>query len=504
MKLNLEELDPPEEQGLRPLDRLSAASFVYLGIPLVLFLLGWVRLPFALPLLLLLGYAFFLAWRLCNANSSSFQIKPLHLVLACVAVCWTCFGGAGHVMYANRFDWTVRYAVMRDLTVAAWPPGYDIGGSALWFLRCPVGYYLPAALGGKIFGLVTADAFLLLWTTIGVWIFLSLLPIQSQRPWKVGLGIIVVVLFSGMDIVGWLTLWGFYPPLYKHLEWWAQMFQYSSNTTLLFWAPNHALPAWIAVALFWRHWKTDTFLTISPLLLALLPVWSPFAMIGILPFYALVAFRVIREKKLAVLDMSLLGISFLLSLVVAAFLTMELGTIPSSTPLDERYFSFFFERYPIFVVLEFGALSALLWKSNRGPVLALSVIVLLGLPFMRFGANNDSTMRVSIPALAFICIATLDFLRSATMQSRGRTIAICSLLLLGAVTPFHEFYRAVSFPHWKPSPSLTVMDFWPYPEPSYVCRYKPTWLQKIFHDPEGVLKATLPAEPMRYRPEEYP
>jgi hypothetical protein len=307
-----------------------------------------------------------------------------------------------------------------------------------------------------------------------------------------------------MDIVGWLTLWGFYPPLYKHLEWWAQMFQYSSNTTLLFWAPNHAIPSWIAVALFWRHWKTDAFLTISPLLFSLLPVWSPFAVIGILPFFGLLAFRVIREKKFAAFNLPLLAISMLLSLVAVAFLSMELGTIPSGTPVDERYFSFFFERYPIFVVLEFGALSALLWKSNRGPVLLISVIILLGLPFIRFGANNDSTMRVSIPALAFICIATLDFIQRATTQSRGRTIAVSLLLLLGAVTPFHEFYRALTFPHWKPSQTLTVMDFWPYPEPSYVCRYKQTWMQKFFRDPEGILKTTLPAEPMRYRPEEYP
>ncbi len=504
MKSNLEELDPAEQQGLRPLDRLSAVSLVYLGIPLALFLVGWLRTPLAVPLLILLGYAFYVAWRICHANSAPFRIGAKHLVLACVALCWACFGGAGHVFYANRFDWSMRDAVLRDLTIAPWPPGYDIGGSVLWFLRCPVGYYLPAALGGKIFGLTIADALLWLWTAIGVWIFLALLPIQSRRPGRMGLAIIAVVLFSGMDILGWLTLWGFSPPLYRHLEWWAQIFQYSSNATLLFWTPNHAIPAWIGAALFWRHWKTDAFITISPLLLSLLPIWSPFPMIGMLPFYALLLFRVIRDKKVGAFNLPLLGISIILTLVVAAYLSMDIANIPSSYTMDDKYFSIFFERYPLFVLLEFGVLSALLWKSNRGPVLLLSVLVLLGLPFIRFGPGNDLAMRGSIPALAFVCIATLEFLQRATKESRGRMVAVCSILLLGAVTPFHEFYRAASFPHWKPSKTLSVLDFGPIPPPHYVGRYEHTWMQGIFRDPVGILKTTLPREPIYFRPEEYP
>jgi hypothetical protein len=506
MKIDLpsEELEPLEQQGLRPLDRLTALSLVYLGIPLALFLVGWLKIPFAVPLVVLLCMATYVAWRICHKDSPPFQFGWKHLVLVCVALVWASCGGAGHVLYANRFDWSMRDAVLRDLSVAAWPPGYDIGGLVLWFLRCPVGYFLPAALAGKIFGLFFADAFLWLWTAIGVWIFLSLLPIQSLRRGKMGLAIAAVVLFSGMDIVGWLTLWGFSPPLYRHLEWWAQMFQYSSNATLLFWTPNHAFPAWIAAALFWRHWKTDAFITISPFLLSLLPIWSPFPMIGMLPFYALVVYRVLREKKIGSVHWPLLGLSFLLTLVVAAYLSMDIGSIPSSYAMDDIYFSLFFERYPLFVLLEFGILCALLWKSNRGPVLLISVLTLLVLPFIRFGPANDLAMRSSIPALAFVCIATLEFLQRATKESIGRMIAVCSILLLGAVTPLHEFYRAVSFPRWKPDQTLTVMDFGPIPPPHYVGRVEQTWLRGMFRDPGGILKTTPPREPMRFRPEEYP
>ena len=493
-----------DQQGLRPLDRLSAVSMVYLGIPLALFLAGWLRTPFAVAFLVLLCLAFYIAWRTCHTNSPPYRIGSKQIVLACVAICWVCFGGAGHVFYANRFDWSLRDAVLRDLTVAPWPTGYDTGGSVLWILRCPIGYYLPAALGGKIFGLTIADAILWLWTTIGVWIFLSLLPIQSRRSCKMGLAIITVVLFSGMDIIGWLSLRGFFPPLYRHLEWWAQMFQYSSNSTLLFWTPNHALPAWIAAALFWRHWKTDAFITLSPLLLSLLPIWSPFPMIGMFPFYALLILRVIQNKKGRAFNIPLVGISLLLIFVVGAYLSMDIGSIPSGFTMDANYFFSFLRIYPLFVLLEFGVLTALLWKSNHGSVLFLSVLVLLGLPFLRFGPGNDLAMRGSIPALAFVCIATLDFLQQSTKESRGRMIAVCLILLLGAVTPFHEIYRAVSFPRWKPSQTLTVMDFGPIPPSHYVSRYENGWLHGIFRDLAGILKTTPPEKPMIFRPEEYP
>jgi hypothetical protein len=504
MNSNMKERDSVDQQGLRPLDRLSALSMIYLGIPLALFLVGWLRTPFAVVLLVLLCLAFYIAWRTCHADSPPFRIGLKQIVLVCVAICWVCFGGAGHVFYANRFDWSLRDAVLHDLTIAPWPTGYDIGGSFLWILRSPIGYYLPAALGGKVFGLVYADAILWLWTTIGVWIFLCLLPIQSRHLGKMGLAIIAVVFFSGMDIIGWFSLWGFFPPLYRHLEWWAQMFQYSSNSTLLFWTPNHALPAWIAAALFWRHWRTDAFIIISPFLLSLLPIWSPFPVIGMLPFYALLVFRVIRDKKGGKFNLPLLGISFLLTIVVGAYLSMDIGSIPSSNAMNFDYFSLLLKRYPLFVILEFGALTALLWKSNRGSILLLSVLVLLGLPFIRFGPGNDLTMRGSIPALAFVCIATLDFLQRARKESRGRMVAVCSILLLGAITPIHEIYRAISFPHWKPSQTLTVMDFGPTPPSHYVSHYENGWLQVIFRDPAGILKTTPPEEPMIFRPEEYP
>ena len=67
----------------------------------------------------------------------------------------------------------------------------------------------------------------------------------------------VVVLFSGLDIIGSLlddgprfrTDWN----ITTHLEWWAGKYQYSSMTTQLFWVPNHALGGWLIIGLLFRN-----------------------------------------------------------------------------------------------------------------------------------------------------------------------------------------------------------------------------------------------------------
>jgi hypothetical protein len=113
-------------------------------------------------------------------------------------------------------------------------------------------------------------------------------------------------------------------------------------------------------------------------------------------------------------------------------------------------------------------------------------------------------MRGSVPALAFVCIATLEYIQRATKESRSNAIAVCVILLLGAVTPLHEFYRAITFPRWKPNHTLSVMELEPVPPAHYVGRHSQTWRQAIFRDPAGIIKTTLPTERMFFRPEEYP
>ncbi len=504
----------PSTSALRPLDAvprgmvqpdaITGLSLLYLGLPLPLFFTGWLRLPIELIALVLVVIAFMLALRRTTWKGSLRGRWGLLAALGVAAIAWSAFGGAGHFFYTNRYDWSMRDAVLRDLTVSPWPVAYAIGDGLHWLLRCPVAYYLPAALAGKVLGFASADVVLWMWTALGVWLFLALLPIGTRRPAVIAAAVLVIIAFSGMDIVGFILMRGENPPAWRHLEWWVKVMQYSSNTTLLLWGPNHALPAWIAAGLFWRHWKTDAFVAISPLLVCVLPLWSPFALMGVLPFYALLGVRLVREKKLRTVNVPILAISAVLTLVVMLYETMDAADVPAEFLTSAAWFQFFLPRYFLFVILEFGILAVLLWKWRDGPLFGVSIVMLLILPFIRVGAGNDLVMRASITPLAFLSFTIVEGIQRAGRRDAVRLALVSIVLLIGAVTPFHEFYRVATFPNWKPSATRAAIECQPVPAPHYFAREELSGARAIFTPPDELLTAQLPLFPLQFRHEEYP
>ena len=105
-----------------------------------------------------------------SAESAAGGSSAVATSLATLAATWAALGGAGHLFHANGIDWVPRFAVLRDLAVAPWPPRYGAGADAM-LLRAPPGYYLPVALLGQLAGLAWLDRLLLAWTWLGVALF---------------------------------------------------------------------------------------------------------------------------------------------------------------------------------------------------------------------------------------------------------------------------------------------------------------------------------------------
>ena len=216
-----------------------------------------------------------------------------HLAVAAAVGCaWTACGGTGHLVFANA-DWHLRDAVLHDLVTGRWPVGYGVLEGRDSLLRAPIGYYLPAALIGKWAGLLAAHAALAVWTAAGVVLFLmQVLSPTAPQPARH---------FRGARLRGAARLRGgsrrggsrarrgqrasaarrarrgcrhralqrtrrdrylaagagicplAHWDVTRHLEWWAESYQYSSMTTQLFWVPNHALGGWLVIGLLMRN-----------------------------------------------------------------------------------------------------------------------------------------------------------------------------------------------------------------------------------------------------------
>jgi hypothetical protein len=443
-------------------DALTAAALLYLALPNFIFLAGWLRTPYAVLASLVLAAG--LASALARARISWGLPHPraVFLVIVAAGFAWAAFGGAGHLVYANPHDWRVRDALLADLVFGQWPPSYGGTDSEPIILRTALGYFLPAALTGKLFGPALAHLALYVWTGLGTAVFLLLLPLPQRFGGRLLLLLAVVILFSGMDLIGQLLDKGVPKPA-EHIEWWSGAFQYSSMSTQLFWVPNHALPAWIATALIYRHWQRPEAYPASILMVALLLIWTPFAAVGVAPFVAFQMANRLRQRQTLFTGIAVLAASATLLYLLGRLLTLDVAAMPLDTPLAGAPDLFrFLAQYVKFGLLEFAILALLLLAVLRHSFglfwIAFAMLALL--PLVRFGPSNDLVMRASIPALVLLLILVLRVLEEIPARETfgAPSLVLATALLVGAFTAFNEFWRAGGLPAWRPSYTVSLGD----------------------------------------------
>ena len=473
-------------------DRLSSAlALGYIGLPTLLYFAGWITPEYGWPACAVLGVCLALLVRRLGPLSARLPRVPLAIAVV-VAIGWTVLGGVGHLVYANT-DWLVRDAVLRDLVVKPWPVSYDPlpdTVSAL-LLRAPIGFYLPAAIVGKVFGLRAAELALLAWIALGVILTFVLMQRDRPTPRQLLVRLAVFVVFSGMDIIGTITHFK-YRGIGDHIEWWAFLFQYSSQTTQLFWVPNHALPGWIVVAWLLGYKPGRLPIAQGIVLLALTPLWSPLTAIGIAPLLGIAVLREMRHQRFgpflsALFDARMLVAVALCALFVYPYIVLGSETLASGSSASIPFVGEdIVPRYIEFVVLEFAGFAALLlFRFRRDPLLLGAVVVLLLLPLYRFGPANDLAMRASIPALALLAIRLGEWLsqpRDGLSDRQLRWVAI-ALLAIGAVTPLMEVARLFIEPRWDMDTQHDLIEVSRGWAPHYLTPIEQPWPDRFLRHP---------------------
>jgi hypothetical protein len=475
----------------------DTALWCYLFFPVLIFLPGFFVPMVGLPLALLaLAAAAHWLPRL-DPPARGLDRKPRYDVLALallgvLAGAWAVMGGAGHVFFADPIDWVARFAVLRDLVVQDWPPRYLDAASNEFVLRTGLGYYLPAALIARAFGLPFADSLLLAWTWLGIFLFFAANFTGSPKQRLVGAGLFIFA--SGLDIVGAWSKTGMLPWAGAHLEWWAGRLQYSSNTTLLFWVPNHAFPGWIAAAWLWRFRDVPQFLVRLPILFLPVMLWAPLPAVGLFPLAVVaVALRwrecFLSRERLGELFKSL-GLVTAPAGFIAAYLlmsaaTIDFGTTEAALPAGADGGGDQIANTLYFFALEAGFFSVLALLRDRSALLIASVSVLALLPWVRFGPNNDLLMRGSIPALTMIwlvLIAELTAEPSKRELSKLMRVVLVFLFLVGMATPYQEIHRALTRKHWTPNPAISVPQATGGLAAHYFAPTKDSWLKPLFRN----------------------
>ncbi len=261
---------------------LFLGIYFYLVLPIIIFFFFWLKRPIGIPAVLIVMIGTFLCYKAHDFKSINFiplsEISKINLLsIFAIVIFWVILSGVGGYTWQNADHYT-RNQTFNVMVSNPWPVYSNT--SAHVPLVYYIGYWLPAAVIGKLFGLQAGYLFQAIWAVIGILLCYGLICLKRKKVsvWPM----MIFVFFSGLDAIGTTFIQADTLKIFgsEHIEWWAWFYQYSSITTQLFWVFNQALPAWVACLFIFLYEKPKNMLfTLSTLLLS-----SSFPFIGLIPF----------------------------------------------------------------------------------------------------------------------------------------------------------------------------------------------------------------------------
>lgn len=446
------------------INSLLCHSLFYLSFPLLLFCGGFLRWYVATLYIVAILWSVYSIYRLHCLEDNSWELNRGQLIsiVALALLCCFFLGVGGY--WTQSYDWVVKNPILNELTQSSWPlvvnnstattEVKDICGADRVVVVYYLYFYLPAALVGKLVGSLTLARFtLFLWSVYGLVLILSwLLRFVSHTSLSRYITIWVLVCFvvwGGMDILGQclrvlvLWVWGVTPirPMSLLDEWCQPYFSYyASHFTSLFWCFNQSIPLWLEMLLilsFRNVCSVGYFYCFSLL-------YSPWAAIGLLPIVSVIVFESLKKGGRKVL-IPMLNFSNVVFPMLVLFLVVTYYASNSTSVVEKGFFwkyipvRLFVVKYVFFILIEIGVYVWLLRREIKSDIiLAISVCLLLLIPFYKMTSENDFIMRASMPAL-FVLFAY--WTRWSVSHFVACRKAILTVLLLSAFTAVQHVYN---------------------------------------------------------------
>lgn len=416
---------------------VERAGLLYLLLPVLLFLWGWMHISIAFVLSLLLLYVARRIWygvedRCFYVSSSVFWGGLFFLGL------WAVLSGIGRWVWQND-DHLWRNAIFNDLVNGAWPVTHE-GHILCYYL----GFWLPAAGLGKCFhSMWIADFFQTVWVWIGLSLFYLLIGAYLKKlRWGM---LFILIFFSGIDFIGyavsylktysWVDLARHYAG-FPHIEWSHGNLQASSMTTQLFWVFNQAIPFWVGMMWILVHGNVKHISFVYALLL----LYSPFPFVGFAP----VMIYFYLKKWIA--DGWWAGFKNLWTIenITALGLILFIGLYyMSNVAAGESRFGSITMRYLMFILTQYLVYLIFVFRKNRkDPVFLILTISALVFPLYGMGQGFDFCMRTNIPFIIYLMVLFMQFMYDDRVNRTLKKWAL-GIFILGAVTPAFEIARTV-------------------------------------------------------------
>ena len=429
---------------------LNDITFLYLIIPVIIFLLGWVKLWISgiLTILLITSIIFRIKkYKYPKKDIKKYLSRNLKEILCVFLIVsgLVFLSGIGGFVFQN-FDHIYRNSIFKDLINNNWPIYLPKGGN---FTKDVIfSYYfaiwLPSALVGKAFGINAGYIALYLWCVIGVYITMRYFKIYYKKNFFVP--ILLFIGFSGLDIIEQLLYGGNILHLLilsSHLEW-TTGYQFSSFTTQLFWVFNQAIPAWLLTLaiLNEKDSKRLVVLLACSLIFSTLPTVG-LAFVTIYKVYFTGQEKpsinkiINKTKELFTFENILIGIPLLIIFLTFVMSNSTNGTVSFGISIHNIL------PIIISIVFEFLLYYLLVIKYCKDKYLIIiSLISLLICPLITISSGGDFCMRASIPGLMTLFVLLLE---AVPKMNKRDFIIFFIIFTIGAITPLNEIKRTVYY-----------------------------------------------------------
>lgn len=193
---------------IKKFNLFNAIAYLYVLLPIMIFLLGWTRWFIAIPGVIVLAICWFqmskddLMFDLPKLDKHQMEILAFVLM---IIVLWVYLSGIGKFVFQNT-DHDCRNPIFDILVNYKWPATRQVlseTGMTTKGLIYYIGFWMPAAVVGKLFGLTAGYCFQALWAVIGIFLVYMLISsiLKEIKIWP----LLVMIFFSGM--VFWDIFW---------------------------------------------------------------------------------------------------------------------------------------------------------------------------------------------------------------------------------------------------------------------------------------------------------
>lgn len=428
---------------------VEIASVGYLVLPIVIFLMSWLKVIIALPASAIIVYACFRYAKSVSNTKEKLEISVGMLIgIVGFVTIWVLTTGIGN-FFVSGFDETWRNAVFRDLINYSWPVVYDNGNSLVYYLF----YWIVPALFGKLFGWTAGNIALVCWTVVGLLLICCLIAKLTDAKDKAGILCLLVIFWGwgGLDVVGAIIvqilninaysfgLWDCNVWTDYFLNGYAFNYAYRTNCNALANVFNQAIPVWLITSLaVINKDKLKNYIFLGVILLPFAPL--PFVgLVLILVSYYI--YNLIRIKGYFVDSVKEIFSAQNIGVMIGVLPFVALYFFTNSTTTGESGGGF--SLLPLsmvdskivlvtllFWLLTFGIIALLIYKDNRKNFFWYIIVAwLLIAIFIVFGRSGgkDFSMNSTMPAFFLLMIFTIRYIVKNILPNRLNTKSVIIL-----------------------------------------------------------------------------